>query len=36
VPPNPPPIVVAPEIDLQADRPRNPGSGRKPIPKPPN
>jgi hypothetical protein len=34
VPPNPPPIVVAPEINLQGDRPRSPE--RKPGPKPPN
>jgi hypothetical protein len=36
VPPNPPPIVIAPEIDLKGDRPQNPGASRKPIPTPNN
>ena len=35
VPQTPPPIIVAPEIDLQGGRPRSPDT-RRPIPKPPN
>jgi hypothetical protein len=35
VPPSPPPIVVAPEIDLQGDRPRIPESIPR-TPQPPN
>jgi hypothetical protein len=36
VPPNPPPIVVAPEINLRGDRPRSPEATPKPSPRPPN
>jgi hypothetical protein len=36
VPPNPPPIVVAPEINLQGDGPRSPEATPKPSPRPSN